>query len=328
MAVMIGSARIDENGSAHGGKAGDQTGKEVSVQSWYRHSKGWRVFRAKDPARAAKIAQAMKAACANDRIGYDQWQRDTLYDLAKNVGFDPAKVTTACETDCSALVRVCCAYAGILAGNFRTYNEPSMLLATGAFAELKGTKYADGSDYLGAGDILCTASSGHTVVVLTDGPKYEGAVEEPKLALGARVLRRGMDGADVTELQIRLKAVGFDPGEVDGDYGPRTEGAVRALQKAGGVTVDGRFGPVSLAVLTALEPADDRPSRPRPQPGGTVSITGGSVNVRLGPGTDYAAVDVVHAGDALPYANPDEWVPVLLNGRVCWVSGKYARAVR
>ena len=35
MAVLIGSARIDENGRAHGGKAGDQNGKEVSTQNWY-----------------------------------------------------------------------------------------------------------------------------------------------------------------------------------------------------------------------------------------------------------------------------------------------------
>ena len=32
MAVMIGSARIDENGKAMGGKAGNQTGKEVSTK--------------------------------------------------------------------------------------------------------------------------------------------------------------------------------------------------------------------------------------------------------------------------------------------------------
>ena len=40
MSVKIGSARIDENGRAKGGKAGDQTGREVSTQSWYRHAKG------------------------------------------------------------------------------------------------------------------------------------------------------------------------------------------------------------------------------------------------------------------------------------------------
>lgn len=56
MAVKIGSARIDENCKAHGGQAGDQTGKEVSTQNWYLNSKGWRVFRAKNPAVAEKIA--------------------------------------------------------------------------------------------------------------------------------------------------------------------------------------------------------------------------------------------------------------------------------
>ena len=30
MAVYVGSARIDENGKAYGGKAGDQTGKEIT----------------------------------------------------------------------------------------------------------------------------------------------------------------------------------------------------------------------------------------------------------------------------------------------------------
>ena len=82
MAVKIGSARGDENGKAHGGLAGDQTGKEVSTQSYYLHSKGWRVFRAKNPAVAEKIAQAMQAACDNKHIGYDQYERNTLYKAA------------------------------------------------------------------------------------------------------------------------------------------------------------------------------------------------------------------------------------------------------
>ena len=33
MAGIIGSARMDENGHAINGKAGDQTGQEVSTQS-------------------------------------------------------------------------------------------------------------------------------------------------------------------------------------------------------------------------------------------------------------------------------------------------------
>lgn len=163
MAVIVGSARSDENGGAYNGKAGDQkSGKEVSTQNWYKHSKGWRVFRAKDANKAAMIAKAMRDACNNDQIGYDQWNRNTLYTYAEKVGFDVSKVTTACETDCSALVRVCCAYAGImgLPSDFRTGNMPANLMKTGQFVELVGSKYTDQSTYLGAGDILVTKTNG------------------------------------------------------------------------------------------------------------------------------------------------------------------------
>ena len=50
MGVRVGSARSNENGGVNGGKAGDQTGREVSTQLWYLHSKGWIVIRAKAPA--------------------------------------------------------------------------------------------------------------------------------------------------------------------------------------------------------------------------------------------------------------------------------------
>lgn len=43
MAVRIGSARINEKGTTTGGKAGDQTGGEVSIQNYYLHRKGWYV---------------------------------------------------------------------------------------------------------------------------------------------------------------------------------------------------------------------------------------------------------------------------------------------
>ena len=45
--VYVGGASIDENGHAHGGKAGNQTWRELRKQKLYKHKKGWRVFRAK-----------------------------------------------------------------------------------------------------------------------------------------------------------------------------------------------------------------------------------------------------------------------------------------
>ena len=232
--VRVGSARIDERGKAYGGRAGDQTGRELSTQKWYLHKKGWRVFRAVKREQALKIAADMEAACKNSHIGYDQWQRNTLYKAAEPVGFDCGKVRTDCETDCSALVRVCCAYAGImgLPGDFRTGNMPKNLLATGMFVELRGAKYTDQSAYLGKGDILVTRTHGHTVVVLDDGVKYEGAVEAKDYALGERLLKHGAEGAD-------------------GEFGDATELAVKDFQKKNGLYADGQYGKKTHAALIA-----------------------------------------------------------------------------
>lgn len=326
--VYIGSARIDERGKASGGQAGDQTGKEVSTQAWYRHAKGWAVLRPKDGAKAKKIAEAMQVACDNDNIGYDQYQNQSLWNLVKDKGFDPAKADKPCETDCARLVRVCCAYAGIMADDFYTATEATVLMRTGEFIKLTDSKYTDAPDYLGAGDILVTKTKGHTVVVLSNGKYYDGSADEPERALGDRILCDGDYGADVIELQTRLKAVGYDPGEIDGEFGRNTESAVKALQTAAGILVDGEFGPDSLAALVKMEGVDD-PDEPAGAPGEepagpSVEISGGNAYIRTGPSTQYDTMGVAHAGDVFEDANPDGWNAILYEGRVGWVSGKYS----
>lgn len=171
MTVYVGNAVCDENGHARGGKPGDQTGRELRIQPWYLNAKGWRVFRAKDPAVAKKIADDMRWACDNMAIGYNQSTRNTLYNAAKPFDFDCAKVTELCECDCSSLVRVCVLYAGIKINDFNTTSEPTRLLNTGAFDEMVGEKYTDESAYLREGDILVTRTKGHTLVILNDGDK-------------------------------------------------------------------------------------------------------------------------------------------------------------
>ena len=332
MAVKIGSARIDENGKAHGGKAGDQTGKEVSTQNWYLNSKGWRVYRAKNPAVAEKIAQCMERACKNSRIGYDQYQRNTLYKEAEKFGFDVSKVTTACETDCSALVRVCCAFAGItgLPSDFRTGNMPANLSRTGAFTELTGAKYQEQSTYLGRGDILVTKTAGHTVVVLTNGPKYEGTVHPMTYTLGDRILRHGCEGEDVKLMQEMLLKLGYDLGKwgCDGDFGDCTDLAVRAFQKNAKLDVDGECGPATLVALEqaveALNSAGcDGDSCPI-----NVTISGGDCYIRTAPNTGGKILGVAHRGDTLPYGGQVSdagWLLVQYKNQNAWVSGKYGR---
>lgn len=193
MAVIIGSARGDERGRITGGQAGDQTGREVAAETWYKASGGWRVLRAKDPAVAERIAWDMQAACDNNKIGYDQSENQTLWYEVRSLGFDCSKVTQPCETDCSQLVRVCVNYAGVPAGYFYTGDEAAVLLSTGAFIELTDKAYQNYSDRLRRGDILVTKSKGHTVVVLTDGPK--SYVWGPDLTIAAqRFYKTPVDG--------------------------------------------------------------------------------------------------------------------------------------
>lgn len=236
MSVIFGSARIDERGKATGGKAGDQTGKEVGTQAYYKHSKGWRVFRAKSAAARKLIAEAMRRACNNNNIGYDQNGRLSLYDAVKDFGFDPAKATKAVETDCSALVRVCCAYAGITLPNFVTSGQASAMLNSGAFDEMKGAKYTDQEEWLEEGDVLVTKTKGHTVVVLTSGDK----ADEPMNA----------------------------------------------------------------------------------SPVGDLTVASGSWNIRSGPGTGWPVVKTVKGGEKLESVKVDGWIPVLIDGKICWISPK------
>lgn len=327
--VYVGSARSDENGKAHSGKAGDQkSGREVSTQAWYRHSKGWDVIRAKDPAKAAVIGDAMQAACDNDKIGYDQWERYDLFKEAKKVGFDLSKVTVATECDCSELVRNCCAAAGILdlpSSGFRTGNMVKNLLATGEFVQLKGSKYESQPDYLGKGDILITKTSGHTVVVLNNGDRYEGAVEVRPLTFGADVLKKGDEGEAVRLMQEYLQALGYDLGEygTDGDFGGDTEDALKAFQKDRNLTVDGEFGEKShAAMMAAIEALNDAPAASEPEPVGDLTVADGSWRIRTGPGTAYPTAGFVDGGDRLTRIDLGEWQPVLYKGEVRFVSKK------
>ena len=68
-------------------------------------------------------------------------------------------------------------------------------------------------------------------------------------AIGYDTLRPGDGGDAVALMQERLIVLGYLSGTADGNYGDGTKAAVRAFQKANGLTVDGSAGPQTLAVL-------------------------------------------------------------------------------
>ena len=277
MAVRIGSARINEKGTTTGGKPGDQTGNEVAIQNWYPHKKGWYVARPKEVSVAEKIAQAMEAACNNNHIGYCQAHRDSLRKIAVKYNYNLNKVTVNVETDCSALVRVCCLYAGIQVGDFNTASELETLRRTGKFEILKDDKYCKSSTYLKRGDILVTRTKGHTVVVLDNGPGTSSAqkpatptgndwirrlqsecnnqkfsnqkvdgIAGPKTLAGCPTLKKGSRGNITRLLQEKLGVA------VDGIFGQKTKSAVIAFQKAHGLKEDGIVGQKTWRALLGL----------------------------------------------------------------------------
>lgn len=288
--MRIAQASIDENGKAHGGKAGDQNGKEVKISNWYSYGKsGWDVvIRPKDKVKAHKMAEAMKAACANDNIGYDQWQRESLLAEVKKVGNDFSKITKPTETDCSALVSTVIVATGTPEEKMRNKNREnklaytgdlkSLCAASGEFTILTEKKYLTSGDYLLEGDIILNEKN-HVVVAIENGSKAESSapastpnpIPYPHL---------GSQGEEVKKIQSGLNQVGYKL-TVDGDWGKNTQAAVLDFQEKAGMNPDGLWGPKSEAALAAAIAAV----------GYKVKVTSKSgLNVRKGPGSNYPTV--------------------------------------
>lgn len=171
--IIIGSARMGENGSITGGKVGDQkqisstndTAGEVSMQPFYVHSKGWYIIRHKDAGTAKKIAALMTTACNNPNIGYNQNDRYGVVKYGVNT-----KVKT--NSDCSSLVRECVKEAtGKDPGDFNTSSEWSVLNKMGVFSRISYVNQSSTPVY--DGDILVTKTKGHTVIVVSGSPRPE-----------------------------------------------------------------------------------------------------------------------------------------------------------
>jgi peptidoglycan L-alanyl-D-glutamate endopeptidase CwlK len=78
-------------------------------------------------------------------------------------------------------------------------------------------------------------------------------------------LKPGATGPEVKKLQKKLKALGCNPGRIDGAYGPVTMAAVRAFQRSRGLPADGIAGPQTLAALGSQPKAS-----PSSEPGGMI----------------------------------------------------------
>lgn len=275
MAVMIGNARISERNTVSG-KVGDQTGREVCLQTWASGGLWSYVIRAKNATVAQKLAAAMRAACANENIGYSQTgapleNRLSLYNAAAQNGFNLAAVGK-CNCDCSSLVAVCCWAAGVhVSPSMYTGNELAVLQATGAFNVYTDASYTKSDKLLMVGDILLR--KGHTAIVTSGAASAPAAAPSAKNldTVAAEVVRgKWGNGSDRT---AKLKAAGYTDAEIK-----TIQSKVNALLK-----------PSAKPSQNAHKPAQaTKPTLPTYQVGRTYKIVCDALSVRVNAGTGYA----------------------------------------
>lgn len=144
--------------------------------------------------------------------------------------------------------------------------------------------------------------------------------------LGERLVKRGMSGADVRQIQEMLIDAGYSCGRygADGEFGGATLDAVKAFQEAVGLDADGIVGEKTLAALKgSVEEDGDEEEKPE---GGRLVVIGGSVNVRSAPTTAGSKIIcTVHRGDVLEATGVREgsWHEIWRGNERVWISGKY-----
>ncbi len=132
------------------------------------------------------------------------------------------------------------------------------------------------------------------------------------------VLEQGSRAPEVRELQVLLKRKGFDAGQADGEFGPKSKTAVMAFQGAPGLKADGVVGPKTWAALRASPPAS-QPTLEKDARGAAVvelqrklaahGFSPGPMDGVLGPGTEAAVKSFQKSKGLVPdgVVGPKTW---------------------
>jgi len=136
-------------------------------------------------------------------------------------------------------------YYGVIRGN----NAPPVIVE-GAFVDSADSKIVDTVEEQQRFGIAIA----HGILDAAGMPTQNGApvipVQKPKANPGITCLRRGDKSTTVMEMQLKLVKLGYQL-SADGDFGPRTEAAVKAFQLKylGAGEDDGVAGPKTLGKL-------------------------------------------------------------------------------
>jgi peptidoglycan hydrolase-like protein with peptidoglycan-binding domain len=91
------------------------------------------------------------------------------------------------------------------------------------------------------------------------GIRRPNVVGAPQQLISSGTLAPGSEGRLVSALQGALAAAGFDPGGIDGEFGPLTSAAVSSFQRARNLPVTGIADPATLQNLGVSTDTSSRP---------------------------------------------------------------------
>ena len=175
----------------------------------------------------------------------------------------------------------------------------TMVVSSSEIVHARGTAYG-----------VCTNSLNH----------YSGKVCAIVRYNPDSILRKGMKGLRTLELQKALNSKGASL-DVDGDFGQLTEEAVAKCQEEFGLKATGKADAFTLRALSLVEEDNSHKEAETDR----VLITGGMVNVRYGPATDYPIAFVAEKGELFEAAKTEGWIPIRIDNQIRWVSTKYSQ---
>lgn len=324
---MISNCGHDERGKYTGGAAGDQTGTEWEIRSWY--NRPWNcVLRHPDRRVGNMLAELGRAAAKNNLVGYDQGQRGTYWQHLKASNYDPAQITIKCEADCSSGVAANVKAAGYRLGIKALQNVSAdcytgnlrVALKAAGFDVLTASKYLTSDAYLLPGDILLYEGH-HTATNLDTGSKAESSSEssKPSVSGDTYTVKSGDTlseiaaawGVSVDDLAayngiknpnvINVGQVIKKPGSASSDtYTVKKGDTLSEIAVAYGTTVDalvslnGISNPDVINVGQVLKVTGTASTTPDPSPMPSGDYVVGreytlrsNMSVRTGPGTSY-----------------------------------------
>lgn len=146
-------------------------------------------------------------------------------------------------------------------------------------------------------------------------------------------LYEGCKGDAVKKLQQNLMKLGYKLPKYkdDGDFGNETEAALKEFQKDYGLTVTGVYTSTNETTMKAALEAKDAlqngaglPAAPEPSApavtGPVALITGGTVNIRSGPGKNFAILETAKKGEKYKVASFDGWTPIDFGSLIAFIA--------